>query len=73
MYKNVTITLQKERDNPLRISFCFQTGAKIVIYVSTCGHWDCTTLRLRLRLCRSVICSPNLCFYYMNLFHQNSV
>jgi hypothetical protein len=36
-YKNVTIMLQKERENPLKISFCFQTGDKIVIYVSTCG------------------------------------
>jgi hypothetical protein len=44
-YKNVTITLQKERDNPLQISFCFQTGDEIVIYVSTRGHWDCTTLQ----------------------------
>jgi len=42
-YKNVTITLQKEREKPLNISFCFQTGDKIVIYVSTRGH--CTTLR----------------------------
>ena len=45
MYKNVTITLQKERENPLKINFCFQTGDKIVIYVSTRGHWDCTTLK----------------------------
>jgi hypothetical protein len=37
-YKNVTITLQKERENPLKISFCFQTGDNIVIYVSTRGH-----------------------------------
>jgi hypothetical protein len=44
-YKNVTITLQKERENPLQISFCFQTGDKIVIYVSTHGHWDCTTFQ----------------------------
>ena len=29
----------------LKISFCFQTGDKIVIYVSTRGHWDCTTLQ----------------------------
>jgi hypothetical protein len=38
-YKNVTITLQKERENPLNISFCFQTGDKNSIdktYVS-CG------------------------------------
>ena len=45
-YKNVTITLQKERENPLKISFCFQTGNKIVIYVSTRGHCDCTTFGL---------------------------
>jgi hypothetical protein len=44
-YKNVTITLQKEWENPLKISFCFQTGDKTVIYVSTHGHWDCTTLQ----------------------------
>jgi hypothetical protein len=44
-YKNVTITLQKERENPLKIRFCFQTADKIVIYVSTHGHWDCTTLQ----------------------------
>jgi hypothetical protein len=25
-YKKVTITLQKERENPLKIFFCFQTG-----------------------------------------------
>jgi len=54
------ITLQRERENPLKIRFCFQTGDKIVIYVSTRGHWDCTTLsaplynlRLCLRLYRS--------------------
>ena len=45
-YKNVTITLQKERENPLKISFCFQTGDKIIIYVSTHGHLDCTILQL---------------------------
>ena len=39
-YKNVTITLQKEQENPLKISFCFQTRDKIVIYVSTRGHVD---------------------------------
>ena len=44
-YKHVTITLQKERENPLKIGFCFQTGDKIVIYVSTRGHRDCTTLQ----------------------------
>ena len=44
-YKNVMITLQKEWDNPLKIRFCFQTGDKIVIYVSTRGHWDCTILQ----------------------------
>ena len=44
-YKNVTITLQKEQEHPLKISFCFQTGDNIVIYVSTHGHWDCTTLQ----------------------------
>ena len=32
-YKNVTITLQKERENPLKICFCFQTGLKSL---STC-------------------------------------
>ena len=37
-YTNVTITLQKERENPLKISFCFQTVDKIVIYMSTRGH-----------------------------------
>jgi hypothetical protein len=36
--KNVTITLQKEGENPLKIRFCFQTGDKIVIYVFTHGH-----------------------------------
>jgi hypothetical protein len=44
-YKNVTITLQTERENPLKVRFCFQTEDKIVIYVSTRGHWDCTTLQ----------------------------
>jgi len=39
------ITLQKEQENPLKISFCFQNGDKIVIYVSTHGHCDCTTLQ----------------------------
>jgi hypothetical protein len=35
VFKQLTmITLQKERENPLKISFCFQTGDKIVIYVS---------------------------------------
>ena len=43
--KNVTITLQTERENPLKVCFCFQTEDKIVIYVSTRGHWDCTTLQ----------------------------
>ena len=43
-YKNITITLQKERENPLNISFCFQTGDKIVVYVSTRGHWDCNIM-----------------------------
>ena len=37
--------VQKEQENKLKISFCFQTGDKIVIYVSTRGHWDCTTLQ----------------------------
>jgi hypothetical protein len=37
-YKNVTITLQKERENPLKVRFCFQNGDTIVIYVSTRGH-----------------------------------
>ena len=27
-YKNVTITSQQERENPLKIRFCFQTGIK---------------------------------------------
>jgi hypothetical protein len=36
--KNVMITLQKYKENPLKISFCFQTGDKIIIYVSTHGH-----------------------------------
>jgi len=44
-YKNVTITSQKERENPLKISFYFQTGDTIVSYVSTRGHWDCITLQ----------------------------
>ena len=44
-YKNVTNMLQKDQENPLKISFCFQTGDNIVIYMSTHGHWDCTTLR----------------------------
>jgi hypothetical protein len=35
MYKNVMITLQKEQENPLQISFCFQTREKIAIYVLT--------------------------------------
>ena len=56
-YKIVMITLQKEQENSLKISFCFQNGDKIVIYVSTHGHWDCTTLQhslwLHLRLYRS--------------------
>jgi hypothetical protein len=58
-YKNVTITLRKEQENPLKICFCFQTGDKIVIYVSTRGHWlyhpsaPLYNLRLRLRLYRS--------------------
>jgi hypothetical protein len=29
-YKNVTITLQKEQENPLKICFCFQSSDKIV-------------------------------------------
>ena len=29
-YKNVTITLQKEQENPLKICFCFQSRDKIV-------------------------------------------
>jgi hypothetical protein len=33
MYKNVMITLQKEQENPLQISFCFQTREKSL---STC-------------------------------------
>ena len=37
-YKNVMIMLQKERENPLKIRFCFQIGDKIIIYVSTRGH-----------------------------------
>jgi hypothetical protein len=44
-YKNVMITLSKEQENPITISWCFQTGDNIVIYVSTRGHWDCTTLQ----------------------------
>jgi hypothetical protein len=44
-YKNVAITSQQERENPLKIRFCFQTGDKIVSYVSTRGDWDCTTLQ----------------------------
>jgi hypothetical protein len=32
------IFLQKEQENPLKISCCFQTGDKIAIYVSTRGH-----------------------------------
>jgi hypothetical protein len=44
-YKNVTTTLQKEQETQLKISFCFQTGDKIAIYVSTRRHWDCTTLQ----------------------------
>ena len=43
--KNVMITLQKYQENPLKISFCFQTGDTIVIYRSTRGRWDCTTLQ----------------------------
>ena len=43
--KNVTITLQKYQENPLKIGFCFQTEDKIVIYVSIRGHWDCTILQ----------------------------
>jgi hypothetical protein len=31
-YKNVTITLQKERENPLKLSFCFQTGDTSIIH-----------------------------------------
>jgi hypothetical protein len=37
-YKNFTIMLQKEQENSLKISFCFQTGDKTVINVSTRGH-----------------------------------
>ena len=44
-YENVMITLWKEQENPLKISFCFQTGDNIVIYVSTGGHLGCTTLQ----------------------------
>ena len=43
-YKNVMITLLKEQENPLKINFCFQAVDKIVLYVSTHGDWDCTTL-----------------------------
>jgi hypothetical protein len=38
-YKNVMITLSKEQENPIKISWCFQTEDKIVIYVSIRGHW----------------------------------
>ena len=43
-YKNVTIRLQKEQENPLKIYF-FQTMEKMVIYVSIHGHCDCTSLQ----------------------------
>ena len=43
--KNVMIPLQKFQENPLKISFSFQNGDKIFIYVSTHGHWNCTTLQ----------------------------
>ena len=46
MSKNVMITLQKYRENPLKISFfVFKLGIQS-LSVSTRGHWDCTTLRL---------------------------
>ena len=32
------IMLPKEQENPQKISFYFQTGDEIVIYVSTRGH-----------------------------------
>jgi hypothetical protein len=39
MFASLTAGLKKkEQENPLKISFCFQTGDKIVIYVSTRGH-----------------------------------
>ena len=42
-YKNITITLQKEQEYPLKFSFCFQTGDEIAIYVYIYEHWKCTT------------------------------
>ena len=42
-YKNITITLQKEQEYPLKFSFCFQISDSIVIHVYILEHWDCTT------------------------------
>jgi hypothetical protein len=35
----------KRTRKSIKNRFCFQTGDTIVIYVSTSGHWDCTTLQ----------------------------
>jgi hypothetical protein len=35
----------KRTRKSIKISFCFQTGDKTVIYGSTHWHWDCTTLQ----------------------------
>ena len=43
--KTSWLRYKKNKQNPFKISFCFQTGDKIVSYVSTRGHWDCTTLQ----------------------------
>jgi hypothetical protein len=67
-YKNVTMTLQKERENSLKISFCFQTGDKIVIYVSTRGHWDCTTIQHHCTTF-SFASAIQKCFGEYNLWH----
>jgi len=43
--QNAMITLQKEQENSLKISFLFPCRDKIAIYVCTRGHWDCITLQ----------------------------
>jgi hypothetical protein len=42
-YKNITITLQKEQEYPLKLSFCFQISDNIVIHVYIHEHWNVTT------------------------------
>jgi hypothetical protein len=42
--KNGTITLHKEQESSLRLSYYFQTEDEIVVHVYTLGHWNYTTL-----------------------------